>query len=545
MSEEIYYVENENISEEAGQDTAQDPVTVFMEENRRKNSILSDRFGIFAPITFLYACFYSFCMYKNPAGITYPFFAAATLLFIFWSLAKCGVILKKGNGFYIVTILLLSISTFCTGDSRLIFFNKLGIFLLTVSLLLRQFCDTEEWGIFKYLRAILFVCMGSLSQLDSPFADGIHYGKNGAHKINKKVVSAIVGALVALPILLVVLLLLSSADVLFKQYTDKILLNINFENLFGIGLKIVLCFFAAYCMISFLLKDKIKSGVENKRTGEPVFAITVTGMLTVIYLLFSVIQIVGLFMGKMALPAGYTYARYAREGFFQLLAVSFFNLVVVLVGIHRFRSSNVLKTILTVMSVCTYIMIASSAMRMLIYISFYYLTFLRILVLWGLALLAVLFAGVMICIFKENFGLFKYSMVVVSVMYLALSFSHPDYLIAGYNLAYVDTPGQTLVASEETVSPFRDYSYIAHLSSDAAPAVVKYMEQRGLLEGYEAYPGKTKYDKLMSMIGAKTSRQLTEENFAYRFLFRQQEDIGKLGLRTFNVSVFRTKNLLR
>ena len=61
--------------------------------------------------------------------------------------------------------------------------------------------------------------------------------------------------------------------------------------------------------------------------------------------LFSGIQIFGLFLGKMQLPEGYTYAQYAREGFFQLLAVSILNLILVLVCLSFFRESKVLKVI--------------------------------------------------------------------------------------------------------------------------------------------------------------------------------------------------------
>ena len=57
-----------------------------------------------------------------------------------------------------------------------------------------------------------------------------------------------------------------------------------------------------------------------------------------------------------------------------------------------FRESKILKAILTIMSLCTFVMIASSAVRMIIYIRYYYLTYLRILVLWALALLTLLFA---------------------------------------------------------------------------------------------------------------------------------------------------------
>ena len=62
----------------------------------------------------------------------------------------------------------------------------------------------------------------------------------------------------------------------------------------------------------------MKEEVADKRTGEPVLAITVTSILSVIYLLFCAVQIIYLFTGSMELPIGYSYAAYAREGFFQL-----------------------------------------------------------------------------------------------------------------------------------------------------------------------------------------------------------------------------------
>ena len=43
-----------------------------------------------------------------------------------------------------------------------------------------------------------------------------------------------------------------------------------------------------------------------------------------------------------------------------------------------------LRVVLTVFSACTYVMIASAAMRMLLYVDAYSLSFLRILVLWFL-----------------------------------------------------------------------------------------------------------------------------------------------------------------
>ena len=90
---------------------------------------------------------------------------------------------------------------------------------------------------------------------------------------------------------------------------------------------------------------------------DPYIAITVNGVMCVIYLLFSSVQIFGLFLGKMELPAGYTYASYARRGFFELVFVCVFNIFMVLFTMTYFKVSRLLKILLTVICGCTYIMI--------------------------------------------------------------------------------------------------------------------------------------------------------------------------------------------
>lgn len=87
------------------------------------------------------------------------------------------------------------------------------------------------------------------------------------------------------------------------------------------------------------------------------------------------------------------------------------------------------------------------------YIRYYYLTFLRIFVLWMLAVLFVMFIGVLINIYRESFPLFRYGVVMVTVLYLALSFSHPDYIIARVNIA--NAPGADGTGWEESVA--QDY----------------------------------------------------------------------------------------
>lgn len=508
------------------------------EKETEETKRLKGNFGFFGPAAFIYAVFYTFCMYRNGSGVTFPFFVAGSLLFLYLSLTKLGTTLKKGSAFYMAAMVLLGISTFCTDDGRIIFFNKLGIFLLVMSLLLKQYFDTSKWGLGKFLQSIFYLAFASCGEIARPFQDAAGYRKTKNEKNDRRVWAVGIGLLVGVPLMFVVLLLLASADVLFRQMTDSLLGGINFGNIMNIIFRIVFMFLASYCLTSCLCRKRIREEVKDKRTGEPVLAITVTSMLTVLYLVFSVVQIEGLFLGRMQLPEGYTYASYAREGFFQLLAVSLLNLVIVLVCLYYFKDSKVLKTILTIMSVCTFVMIASSVMRMVMYIRSYYLTFLRVLVLWALALLAVLFVGVLINIFRAGFPLFRYSVAVVTVLYLALSFAHPDYIIARVNVANIAMTEN----GEESAAAYHDYWYLSRLCADAAPVLASYMEEQGYaMEAWTAEETPREYSREINNGRAGIDR---EDTFGYTWMERMQNRTENFGVRTFNVSRYRMLRLL-
>lgn len=527
-------VEAEAVSVRAAQPENQKKET---EETKR----FQESFGFFGPAAFLYAVFYAFCMYRNGSGVTFPFFVGVGLLFLYFSLSKLGTTFKKGSGFYMAAMVLLGISTFCTDDSRMIFFNKLGILLLMMSLLLKQFFNTEKWKLGKFLCSIFQLLVMSVGELGRPISDGKEYYKRRSGRINKKGASFFLGLVIAVPLFLAVLSLLASADAVFREITDRVLAGINFGSIMNILFRIAFLFLASYALIAYLCKKSIREEVKDRRNGEPVLAITVTGLLTLLYLFFSGIQIAGLFLGKLRLPYGYTYAMYAREGFFQLLAVSILNLAIVLICLGFFKESKVLKAVLTVMSLCTFVMIASSAMRMMIYIMYYYLTFLRVLVLWALALLAVLFVGVIIHIFKEDFHLFRYSMAVVTVLYLGLSFAHPDYIIASVNVANTAEAGERAPGAFEIFAPYEDYYYLSCLSADAAPVLVPYLQSQGyLMEAFEAeYPVRYAKDRKDTWYST-----FNIETFGYYWMWDMKERTENFGVRTFNVSRFIMLQLL-
>ena len=194
-----------------------------------------------------------------------------------------------------------------------------------------------------------------------------------------------------------------------------------------------------------------------------------------------------------------------------------------------------LKGLLTVITICTYVLTASSALRMILYIQYKYLTFLRIFVLLALLIIAFILAGVMICIYKKSFPFFKYSMVVVTVCYLLFSFTKPDYFIAKVNLDNMSQETQYDFFKNSPVYDDIDY-LIDEIGVDGATAIIndKAIEQ---FKNYEGYTFKG-YDSDYVDFKNEMFRCMYMENL-------QKELAGvKMGVRSWNLSRYNAIELL-
>lgn len=433
----------------------------------------------------IYAAFYTFCLYKNSSGITYPFFVSGTCLFFFLYLKKSGHTAKKFSIFLVICLVLIGLSTCLTDSYIIIAFNKTGIFFLFFYMLLHNLYEDRHWDIPKYLGSIINILFTSLLFIFDPFTNFYAFCKTRKKIKNQsdgKGKYIFFGILIALPLLFVILLLLLEADAVFSNAFNHIFsFNIIFDfedDIWGMIFLFIFIFFVSYCIISRISVHNLKEEVPDKKTAEPLIGITFTGLISFVYLIFCYIQVIYLFGGLGTLPEGYTYASYARAGFFQLVFVCLINLTLVLICMKRFRKNKVLKGILTFISLCTYIMIASSTYRMLLYIQTYYLTFLRIFVLWTLFVITLFMTGALVMIYRETFPFTRYCVVTVTLLYLAFSFARPDYWIARYNLNHI------YLTEKETEEyhnryGYNDFYYLNHLSNDAAPVIFGNAENLG------------------------------------------------------------------
>jgi len=456
----------------------------------------------------VYAAFYTLCLFENHMGITYPIFVIGTIICFIYYMRTTGRTVKRFSYFYYSVIAILGTNICLTSSSVLIAFDKAFIFVLFFMLFLHNLYDDVDWDVSRYIEGIIKLCFGSLGFLFRPVSDLWGICKNyfviskGDEQIQEREKVSVVGhnlgyvfigLAISIPLVCIILPLLLSSDIIFSNAMGDIF-SFRFDyRLFQILYMIIVVFFCAYALVYRLTVsiDSLKKEVVDKRKYSPIIAITVNIVLLAIYMMYSIIQIVFLFMRKGQLPEGYTYTKYAHEGFFQLVFVCLINIVLVLICRKFSKDSIALKIVLCMISGCTYIMICSSAYRMYLYIDAYKLTFLRIYVLWALLVMAVVMAGIIRFLFNPGMKFVRFVTVSVICLWIGFICINPDYMIAKYNIRYHD-----------------DDDYICELSLDAVPAIEKYGDAKVLLEKYCNYSSGnvSRYKRKSSLREALTFR---------------------------------------
>lgn len=422
--------------------------------------------------TIIYALLYTFFLYNNAGGILISILALVTVLYSLYCIKTVGGVIKPMTIWYCAMLILTGLSSGCTGNNVIQIFNFIWIFIFLVFMLVHSIFNDKNWGFMKHMFSAGEAVIGSIACIYEPVVDTMDYVRN--EKGNKKhgVFYILLGAAIATPLLVMLIILLCYADAVFASVFGKLFDDINFFTVCQTVMLFVFALFSSYCGIKFLSKHSIDEKNFKSPDFPAVIAITVSALISVIYVFFCIIQIVYLFGRSSGLPSGYTYSQYAREGFFQLLFVCMFNVILVLTGSGLFKQNKILNVFLIIISLCTYIMIASSVYRMKLYVGQYGLTTLRFFVFWALGVIALLMIGIILSICRRNFPLFNYLMIIAGSCYLVLAFCRPDYWVAEYNITHM----------EET-----DYEYLMSLSTDAAPALASddiFMENEALVSIY-------------------------------------------------------------
>ena len=384
------------------------------------------------------------------AGVS--IFAVVMFAVSFIYLSKSGI--KQNAGSLTCLILaVLSAAQFALFDNK--FINGLNFIFLS-AVFIYWICLSTGRQIDKELSA--YIIGDAVKQgVSMPFlnfgccASGVkNFSKD---KKVKKILPAFVGIIVCLPLIAVVIILLMSADWAFENFISRVFDFITIESIIIYTGQFIIGIPVAFYLYG-LIYGNVKGRYADKITAESVDRaakiikiapeITIYSMLTmfnIIYLIFFAVQAAYLFSAFGGnLPETFTYAEYARRGFFELCAVAGINLGILIVSHltlkkeHGEEEPKMLQVEITIISVLTIFLIATALSKMVMYINAYGLTQLRVFTSWFMILLLFIFAMICVRQFKK-FNLVKFVTAGFILMFMALSYGNVDGLIARYNIS--------------------------------------------------------------------------------------------------------------
>ena len=292
---------------------------------------------------------------------------------------------------------------------------------------------------------------------------------------NSKYRGVIKGVIISIPLLIFLIVLLSSADEIFASiFEDTINNMINAISLIrtgGVLLKLVvfaLVFVYIYYLFSsfkFMVKRTYKMTVTKLDKS---MVNTILVLVNVLYLVFTYVQIKYLYIKSSNFnltPA--EYSSYARNGFFQLIAVVVLNIMIILYFKNRIDNSKLTRSLNTLMTVLSFNMGLASLYKMRLYIREFGMTQLRFVTSVFMIFILIMLVLIAISLWK-NIELFKYCIIVGSIIYLGINFCNMDKMIAEYNL---NTKGKGV-----------DIEYLSTLSLDSYDVVLKAYEEKKISE---------------------------------------------------------------
>lgn len=296
-----------------------------------------------------------------------------------------------------------------------------------------------------------------------------------------------IGLAISVPILAVVLGLLAGADFVFEKSLNGILTFLN-KHITEYVLKVIVGAIIAiplFGLLYALRNNKRIEGLKFRINLDRVKAVdagvgcTVLLLLNVVYLAFIAVQFGYLFNAfSSILPADFTYAEYARRGFFELMAVVVINLGVLSLSMlfsRRGGKGGALLRAMEAAQVLLTLLLAVSAMaKMVMYMDAYGLTLMRVCVAWFMVLCAVFFAAIFVKLFVKKFALVRFCFGAFIALFLLLNYADVDARIAQYNVESYRSGDLTKV----DVSMLYDLSdsmvpYAAELLEDKDKAVAK------------------------------------------------------------------------
>ncbi len=293
------------------------------------------------------------------------------------------------------------------------------------------------------------------------------------------------GLLLALPVLIVFVALLATADLVFGDLVENALAWVDLERVaeaLGRGFVVIVSgiFFLGALITALRTREPRELIGERQPILKPflgfIETVIILGAVVLVFGLFGTIQLQYLFGGEANITsAGYTYSEYARRGFSELVWAAFLSLGLIFAlgnWSHRIdkRQRWTFIGLSTALVVMLGVALASALMRLQLYENAFGFTRLRtythVFIFWLAALLVVF----LVLLYLQRLRTFTIFAAAAALGFAAtLSAVNVDGFIAARNLVRFEQTGDL------------DVVYLASLTPDALPATSEWMRQTRLM----------------------------------------------------------------
>ncbi|TEB09836.1 DUF4153 domain-containing protein [Pelotomaculum propionicicum] len=414
---------------------------------------------------------FDYLFYGKELGISYPIYVLVLLSLFWWSQRQFISVEKSFGWFVLIPVLLLAATFAIYANPVLLAINFLLIPVLLVVHTISAANSRVSWSDLSIIGQIVKrVIPLTIENIPKPFlfiVEQLTPKESGSGFLTvKKIVT---GLLICVPVLFVVLPLLSSADMVFNHYLSHVARFWELVELGPAARQGLIILFVFVCLSGYIWSfhskpPKVETEKPTKHGSlDPVTLLTVLFVINLVYLLFSIIQFSYLYgvQGHL-LPAGFTYAEYARRGFFELVAVTIINLGILLGSFHYVDKKNqrvntIVRYCLSLLVLFSLNMLFSAHFKMSLYEEACGLTYLRVFVHYFMLLLLTLILLALGHVWHNKIPLAKAYIVIALAFYTVLNFINIDKIIVRSSIdRYVKT-GEI------------DINYLKTLSCDAIP----------------------------------------------------------------------------
>ncbi len=435
---------------------------------------------------------FDYLFYDKYLGVSFPlFFVLITVVLILYVL-KPPLRRRRFHWFLLIAAIALSCTFVLYTNPYLLSLNLVLTYILL--LLGTQLMGSNiHYSLrnHRLISDILGFIKDTIIHMFTPFRLLLYRNIISKSPNNKRItIKLLTGLALSLPVLLIIIPLLSSADLTFLKIVDRIALWISEIDLGDFGLHGFIILSASLIIFSYTYtlskSDTNESQADTSNTTrftrlsfDPITTSTMLFVLNAVYIIFTITQFTYLFGGNNdTLISGYTYSEYARKGFFELIAVSIINLglTLLITPFIKRESRSLLRItqgLLMLLVISTIVILYSAHIRLSLYEETYGYTYMRILPHTFMILVVALLSISSVKIFRKSLPTAKLYAVASIAWYIFFNFMNIDRMITDNNVKRYIRTGKI------------DISYLTNLSYEAIPSLIRLKKHCDQLIGEE------------------------------------------------------------